>query len=1006
MLRRLVLATVLLAVALGACRSDDEDAAGPTPPDGDVLHVMLLWHQHQPRYPLDDGVITRPWVRVHATKDYLDMVTLVGEYPDVEVTFNLTPSLLLQLEELSGGARDRYWVLTEVPAADLDEEQARFVLERFFDVNPKVVARFPRYGELARLRADAGGPDGATDVYTVDDLRDLQVLFNLAWTDPSFLAEEPLASLVEKGRDFSEEDKRIVLDEHARLIDEVLPAHTALWETGQIEISTTPLAHPILPLIADTDLATVGDPAAIMPRERFREYADAREHVDRGLDVAERLLGRRPQGMWPAEGAVAQTIMPLFADADIGWIATGEHVLAQSLEIGSFSRDARDTVEEADLLYRPWLADAGRDRTVAIFFRDLVLSDLIGFQYSGMEADAAADDLVARLAAIHERLREQGASGPHVVSIILDGENAWEHYPNDGIDFLRAMYDRLGSTPWIQTTTPSRFLDEHADTLETLDEVFPASWFQPNFATWIGEREEARAWDYLRRARLDLRAAERSGDVPPEAYERAFEAMLFAQGSDWFWWFGDDQDSGDDPYFDSAFRLLLAQMYDALGWERPVYVSVPIIAMSPVAATTSSAEVFSAEIDGVFPAGEWDDATYYDLAGDDAAVTALHLGVDQESLYVRVDLAGPTDADVDVYLAGPRSGFERGTTLAGELLGFGATQLVRWTTTRPDSACLYRALPNVERSELITRCEPLPAGADGHRIELAVPVDALGGLEPGEQVLVRVDTGGRLAPAAGPAAVRVPDIGTFDVLVEVTDPEGDDHGPGTYTYPLDPVFTPGAYDLVRFQVGVSGDDLVLVFEVAGAITNPWSSPNGLAVQTFDVYIDTDPGAGTGARVLLPGRNAALEAGNGWEYAVTLEGWDSAVYVARPDGSAEETKPSMRISVIPEQGRATARIPMVVFGDGDPAEWGYAVAVLSQEGFPSPGVRRVRDVLPRAEQWRLGGGPASTTNHTRILDVLWPEPGVQEDMLSDFRPSSDPVDTLSPDDLPVMPLVRP
>ena len=261
--------------------------------DPNGFYLLLLWHQHQPLYPKDaDGVVTRPWVRVHATKDYYDMAALSEEFPGVRVTFNLTPVLLEQLEELVNGTKDRYWMMTEVPADQLDETQQRYLLDRFFDTNPLVIARFPRYQELSDKRT-------AGETFTTDDYRDLQVLFNLAWIDPDFLAQEPLASLVAKGSGFTEEDKATVLDEQMKIIEAVIPEYTKLWNEGRIEVTTTPLAHPILPLLVDSNLAQVGDPAGIPPKHRFIAIADATEQVRRGLDEAERLLGRRPTGMWP-----------------------------------------------------------------------------------------------------------------------------------------------------------------------------------------------------------------------------------------------------------------------------------------------------------------------------------------------------------------------------------------------------------------------------------------------------------------------------------------------------------------------------------------------------------------------------------------------------------------------------------------------------------------------------------------------------------------------------------
>jgi alpha-amylase/alpha-mannosidase (GH57 family) len=921
------------------------------------FYLNLVWHQHQPRYPLlEDGSVSRPWVRVHATKDYYDMASLVAEYPEVKVTFNLTPILLLQLEELSQGTKDVYWTLTEVPADQLTDEQRAFVTERFFDVNPQVIDRFPRFRQLAAQRTDAA--------FTDADIRDLQVLFNLAWTDPSFLAVEPLASLVEKGEGFIEDDKTVVLGEHQRIIDNVIPLHARLWDEGRIEVITTPFAHPILPLISDTSLASVGDPAGVLPKQRFQEIPDADQHVIRGLDEAERILGRRPVGMWPGEGSVAQLVMSLFSKNGVQWVATGEDVLAKTLDIGSFTRDESDLVEQADLLYRPWSAALRRNDPVPMFFRDGLLSDLIGFEYSGTSAEAAADDFMGRLQDIRDSLDVEdafAAGQPYVVSVILDGENAWEHYPNDGIDFLRALYQRLNDAEFVSTITPTEYLERFGEPEALPNDVWPGAWFQPNFATWIGEEEEATAWDYLYQVRQDLAAAE-----GVSGYEEAFRQMMFAEGSDWFWWYGTDQESGDDGYFDTAFRDLLGTVYDALDQQRPDFLSVPIIPARPLLADREPDGLLTIDIDGQF--GDWDTAGRYELNED--PVDALWWVFDRDNLYLR--LVGPTLESAALYLSSPE-GERTAVSESGIPLGFGATTRILLT-------------------------------GDIQAFEQVVPLSQLGPLTAGDVLLGRIEVDGKLFPAAGPMAFQVPDISNVSVFLDVVDPTGDDHGPGTYTYPSDAVFTAGSYDLEHFSVGTEDDDLVVTFDMVAPVQNPWGSPRALSVQTFDLYIDTDPGGGTGARGLIDGRNASLPQGSGWEFGVTVEGWEPAIYLASPDGTLEETRPSFDVVVFGGEGRVVVRLPLSLLGEGDPATWAYAAVVMSQEGFPSSGVRRVRDVESAAQQFRLGGAP-NDANHTRIIDLAWATAGEQESLLSDYS-SADALDGLTPDDFGTVPLIAP
>ena len=980
-MKRTVTLLVGLALLLGACTSNTDDtttSGSPStatvdtsttlaPPEvaAPDIYLNLVWHQHQPRYPLDDnGVATRPWVRVHATKDYYDMASILRDYPGVKATFNLTPILLLQLEELANGTKDIYWVTAEVPADSLTDSEQEFLMTRFFDINPKIIARFPRYQELSGKRAAAGGSTAPISTFTADEYRDLQVLFNLGWTDPDFLEVEPLASLVAKGRDFSEEDKVTVFDEHLAIIQAVMPLHSEMWNAGQIEVTTTPLAHPILPLLADTNLATVGDPPALLPQNRFQEIPDADAHVIRGLDTAERLLGKRPVGMWPGEGAVAQLVMPLFSKNGVTWVTTGEDVLAPTLGIGSFERDESSVVQEATTLYKPWQAVFSRNEPVAMFFRDKLISDLVGFEYSGSSGRAAADDFMRRLEAIRDRLGEEGALDPNrppVVTITLDGENAWEHYDNDGKEFLHALYSNLEAADFVKTITPSEYLEQYGEP-ESLPDVAPASWFQPNFATWIGEAEEATAWDYLATVRRDLTKAQRSGDYDDAALEAAFEAMLFAEGSDWFWWYGADQDSGDDGYFDRAYRALLRNVYLSLGDEPPTFLDVPIIPELPVTPQQTASDLATITVDGVID-GEWDNAGRFEISREQRIGWAY----DKDNLYLHLSGLLPS---VSLYLGTPE-GDAVAVTQNDESLGFGATRVVEFTDDFSE-ACL-----SVGEDECAVGGLDI-ATSDGNT-ELAIPLDSLGALEPGDNVLVKADTGEGLLPAAGPIPLQVPDISDVTVALSVVDPTDDDNGPGTYTYPTDGVFTGGSYDMTLFEVGTEDDDLVFTFEIAGTIQNPWGSPRGFSIQTFDVYIDVDPGAGTGLQELIDGRNARLADGNGWEYGITIEGWDPAIYVAESDGTATETKPSFDVAVFGDKGKIQVRIDRSLFADGDPADWGFAVALMGQEGFPSSGVRRVRDVDVSAQQWRFGGAPTGS-DHTRIIDAAWGTPGEAQALL--------------------------
>ena len=1038
--------TLLVGLLLVACQPTPIPTTPPAPSPDDAIYLSIVWHQHQPLYYKDPGtgVYAKPWVRVHATKDYYDMAAMVEAYPEIHVTFNLTPSLIKQLEDLAGGAKDRYWELAEKPAAELTEDEKLYVLRYFFDANwDNQIGIFSRYQALLDKRgtdASAEALAAAAGRFTEQDLRDLQVWFNLSWFDPDFLAQEPLRSLVEQGEGFTEEDKQIVFDEARRILVGVLPVHARLQEAGQIEVTMTPYAHPILPLLYATDLAQVGAPDATLP-QRFSYPQDGVAQIGRGVERYREVFDRDPRGMWPAEGAVAQEIVKMVSDAGLLWMASGEQVLARSLGIDAFTRDSQETVQEADLLYRPYYVRYRDERPVAIVFRDLVISDKVGFTYSGMPGKTAARDFLERVHAIRARLREEGAGGPHLVSVILDGENAWQYYQNDGKEFLHELYRLLSEDETIQTVTPSEYLALYPEQRE-IENLWPGCWFSPDFATWIGEDEENLGWEYLRRTRRMLDGyASGEKEATGEQVSAALEAMYAAEGSDWFWWYGADQDSGDDPAFDLMYRQTLMDVYRAVGEEVPAWLSAPIIPQTSPPPAQEVQGLFTPTVDGVAGEEEWAAAGFYQERGGAMAraedvIAALYYGYDQDHLYVRLEGVRPwqelgEDLEVFLYLGVPGALQAVGLSRYGAemqpptVLGFGASHEVA-VDAETGTAALSVAAQGGGWGDPQPLEEVALAGAT---LELAVPFDSLDGPSAGSGEAPAAGSerglraGDRLsfvavvsqrerdldvAPSAGPAQVVVPELRPVTAWLTVEDPEGDDHGPGPYTYPTDPVFDPGAFDLQEFVVGTDGENLVFVFTFFGPVSNPWGSGSGLSVQALDVYIDTDGAAGSGSRLLLPGRNAALPAAQAWDIAVWAEGWTPGVYRVDEARQPKPVSTEMQIAVDPVTRRVTVRVPRGGFPEGDPATWGYLGVVLGQEGFPATGVWRVRDVEPQAAQWRFGGGPGDT-NHTRIIDLAWPEGATptQEEMLSAYPPSQEvDMDALGPDDFAQVGMLTP
>ena len=609
-----------------------------------MTRVALLWHMHQPYYEdLATHEHILPWVRLHALKDYYGMVALLREFPGVRMTFNLVPSLLVQLEAFAENrARDRFLELSLKPAAELDDRETAFILDNFFHAQrQRMIDAYPRYGELLARRT-AGAP------FDTADLRDLQVWHKLAWIDPFYMDDDArVRALVAKGRGFSEQDKVVLRAVELELLNKVIPEYREAAARGQIEISASPFYHPILPLLCDTDIYRRTHPDARRPRQPFRRPEDAAEQLERAAACHARLFGERPIGLWPSEGSVSDAIVPLVDAAGFRWMATDELILARTLGIG-FSRDSGGQLDQPERLYTPYRVRVG-DATVACTFRDHVLSDLIGFTYSGWSADAAADDFVGRLVEGGRRYTERTGGGEALIPIILDGENAWEYFEGGGRPFLRALYSRLASHPELRTVTMA---EACSGANAELAGIFPGSWIDANFYIWIGHDDDRKGWSQLADARNALDAAVASHAVAPVALAEAREEILIAEGSDWFWWYGDDHSSAHDLEFDTLFRLHLRNAYRRLQVPVPdeLFVSNISTVASPAAQgapTVRLAPILDGEETSYF---EWLGAGVLEVrevAGamhqtdkKPALVTLIHFGFDADRLYVRVDTTG------------------------------------------------------------------------------------------------------------------------------------------------------------------------------------------------------------------------------------------------------------------------------------------------------------------------------------------------------------------------------
>jgi alpha-amylase/alpha-mannosidase (GH57 family) len=611
-----------------------------------VLRVVVLWHQHQPFYKdLVTGEYRLPWVRLHALKDYYGMVKLLEEFPKVHQTFNLVPSLITQIQDYAAEtARDSFLAVAAHPANELTANERRFALQYLFQANPeRLIGRYPRYAELwSRFQGSGSSPERAMKFFSDQDFTDLQVLSQIAWFDEFFLLDPEIAALVGKGRAFSLHDQRFVIERQRDLIQKVLPTHAEAAKQGRIEISTSPLYHPILPLICDTNQGTVSTPGLPLPHNRFRHPEDAREQLQRGLDLHEKVLGLRPKGVWPSEGSISEEVLAIASDLGIQWMASDEGVLSRTLGM-SFMRDGQGRLPDAsaEKLYTVHGYEQGQTR-MHLIFRDHAISDLIGFVYSGMPARDAAVHLMNNIKESAQPLLNKGSDA--VVSIILDGENAWEYYQESGREFLRRFYDALQTDPAIEAVTVSEAIERHRN-FNPLRSLVPGSWIHANFNVWIGAPEDNRSWDYLYHARNFY--AQAAQNVSEDQRKLAMEELFIAEGSDWNWWYGPEHHSANEREFDELYRKHLSNVYQALGATPPDYLAQPIMGGFTRPSLTPQTHYIHPRISGdMVRYFEWMGAAHYSadrragaMHGKLFLLDSIYAGIDEVNLYGRVDFA-------------------------------------------------------------------------------------------------------------------------------------------------------------------------------------------------------------------------------------------------------------------------------------------------------------------------------------------------------------------------------
>lgn len=540
--------------------------------DNGKLKLVLCWHMHQPEYrDLHTGTFKLPWTYLHVIKDYVDMAAHLEATPAAKAVVNFAPILLEQIEDyakqVNAYLQDRISLSDPLLAALVDpgvpadpDDRLRLIRECLRANRERQICRYEAYKKLASMAAWLETNYDALAYINSQFICDILVWYHLSWMGETIkLTDHRIKHLIDKGSGYTLHERIEILDIIGQQLSDVICRYKALAKRGQIELSVTPYAHPIMPLMLDINSAREAMPEAPLPELKVYPGGEARVlwHLEKGMQTFKRFFGIRPNGCWPSEGSVSEQTLTMLSDFGFKWAASGGSVLRNSL-----NSPENDKTEQVHHPFRLVNTD------IACFFRDDGLSDLIGFEYSKWHADDAVNDLVNHLQniAAHE-------SGNAVVSIIMDGENAWEYFPENGYHFLNALYRKLSSHPAIELTTFSECLQKKVE-IKPLNRLVAGSWVYGTFSTWIGDSDKNRGWDMLGDAKWAFDKAISAKKLSDKQIAEAELQLAVCEGSDWFWWFGDYNPGEAVSNFEKQYRMNLANLYRILGQEPPGYLAL------------------------------------------------------------------------------------------------------------------------------------------------------------------------------------------------------------------------------------------------------------------------------------------------------------------------------------------------------------------------------------------------------------------------------------------------
>lgn len=606
------------------------------------LSIAFYWHMHQPVYQLSPtGDFLMPWVRLHAVKDYLDMALWAKKFDKLKLNFNFVPVLINAIINYGENeAHDIHSRLTITPQDELTNEDKIFILNNFFDANYQtMILANPEYHRLYQIVQSSGTED--TSIFSNQEYADLMALFNLAWIDPSFkTSNSELKKLVKKGKNYTLEDRIAIIQIQRDIIKKIIPTIRKLIEKNKIEITTSPYYHPILPILLDyKNIKKNSSPANDL--QDLKTDLDAKMQTKMALDRIEEVFGKRPRGVWPSEQCVSAKTLEMLSSLGVEWSLSDEGILANSINF-EFEHDFKGYIKEPYHLLKTYKYKTSTS-DLKMVFRESTIPNLIGFEYQNHNPIATANDLYDRIKVLQSKILSS-PDNEHLLTIALDGENCWENYLEDGASFLKTLYTLITEDDSLETVLLSDYLEKTKED-KLLPKIASGSWINRNFKLWIDEPVKDIAWTYLKRVRQDFANFVKREPLNPNI-ELARRELFICEGSDWFWWYGEPNDSGRDNIFDFLFRTHLKNVYRYLDLDTPKYLDDPLSDISTSKPSKYPKSLITPNINGknvVDEDDEWNNAGYIEIPDgpvlrESKLFDKIRFGNDQNNFYLKFHL--------------------------------------------------------------------------------------------------------------------------------------------------------------------------------------------------------------------------------------------------------------------------------------------------------------------------------------------------------------------------------